>query len=606
MCGIVGWIDFSRDLTSERAVVDAMTATMACRGPDAGGVWTAEHALIGHRRLAVVDLPGGVQPMGDAGAVLTFSGEIYNFRELRRELEGFGHEFRTKSDTEVLLRAWLQWGADCLPRLNGMFAFAIWDAGRKELVLARDRLGVKPLCFAPTPDGVIFGSEPKAILAHPEFRAELDADGLSELLAPFGTRTPGHGVYRGLREVRPGYLVRVNRAGLTTRAYWGLEARPHTDDEAATVAHVRDLMIDIVDRQLVADVPLCTLLSGGLDSSAITALAAKALASDGRGKLSTFSVDFPGSQDGFEPDLYRPSHDEPFAQLVAEHSATRHTTIMLDAAELTGAQDWPRRAHDLPVFGDMYTSMYLLFRDLRQHSTVALSGESADEVFGGYAWYHSQAMLDAPNFPWGTGSWAPILRPEVAAQVRLDERGAQRYADAQAEVPGLAGENAAERRIREVLYHGLTRWLPLLLDRKDRLSMIVGLEVRVPFCDHRLVEYVWNVPWDLKCIDGIEKGLLRRAVSDVLPPEVASRRKSIYPASMDPEFAVAMKAQMADLLAQPSAPIFELFDHGRLAEAFAADPTLPLISILRPSPWAPLAFLIDLNAWLAEYRVTLV
>ena len=619
MCGIVGWVDFSRDLTAERAVVEAMTATMACRGPDADGVWTSEHALIGHRRLAVVDLPGGVQPMSDATvgasrgsspgastAVLTFSGEIYNFRELRRELEGFGHVFATKSDTEVLLRAWLHWGVDCLPRLNGMFAFAIWDAARQELFLVRDRLGVKPLCFVPTPDGVLFGSEPKAILAHPEFRAELDAEGISELLAPPGTRTPGHGVYRGLREVRPGYLVRINRAGLTTRAYWELEARPHTDDEAATVARVRDLMLDIVDRQLIADVPLCTLLSGGLDSSAITALAARALARDGRGKLSTFSVDFPASQDGFEPDMWRPSHDEPFAQLVAQHSATKHTTIMLNAAELTEAVGFPRRAHDLPTFGDMYTSMYLLFRDLREHSTVALSGESADEVFGGYAWYHNQAMLNAPTFPWALGSWAQALRPEVDAQVRLDERGAQRYADAQAEVPLLAGEDAAERRIREVLYHGLTRWLPLLLDRKDRLSMIVGLEVRVPFCDHRLVQYVWNVPWSLKNLDGIEKGLLRRAVSDVLPPEVANRRKSIYPASMDPEYGRLMTAQMTDLLARPSEPIFDLFDRGRLAEAFAADPSFPGLMGVQPSPWAAAATLIDLNAWLTEYHVALV
>jgi asparagine synthase (glutamine-hydrolysing) len=606
MCGIVGWIDFSRDLRTERATVEAMTATMACRGPDAGGVWTSEHALIGHRRLAVVDLPGGVQPMSDASAVLTFSGEIYNFRELRHELEGFGHEFATKSDTEVLLRAWLQWGADCLPRLNGMFAFAIWDGSRQELFLARDRLGVKPLCFAPTPDGVIFGSEPKAILAHPGFRAELDAEGISEVLALPGTRTPGHGVYRGLREVRPGYLVRVNRGGLTSRAYWQLEAGPHTDDVTATVDHVRELLVDIVDRQLVADVPLCTLLSGGLDSSAITALAAKALARDGRGKLSTFSVDFPTSQDGFQPDHFRPSHDEPFAQLVAEHAGTRHTTIMLDAAELIGAADWPRRAHDLPAVGDMYTSMYLLFRDLREHSTVALSGESADEVFGGYTWYHNPAMLAAPNFPWALGSWAPVLRPEVDAQVRLDERAAQRYADAQAEVPRLAGEDAADARIREVLYHGLTRWLPLLLDRKDRLSMVVGLEVRVPFCDHRLVNYVWNVPWSIKQIDGIEKGLLRRAVYDVLPPEVANRRKSIYPASMEPEYGRVMKAQMTDLLARPGAPIFDLLDRGRLTEAFEANPALPGLMGLQPSPWASAAFLLDLNAWLAEYQVALV
>jgi asparagine synthase (glutamine-hydrolysing) len=606
MCGIVGWVDFSRSLADERGAVEAMTATMTCRGPDAGGVWCSERALIGHRRLAVVDLPGGVQPMSDATAVLTFSGEIYNFRELRRELEGFGHTFRTMSDTEVLLRAWLQWGADCLPRLNGMFAFAIWDAAREELFLARDRLGVKPLCFAHTRDGVLFGSEPKAVLAHPGFRAELNADGIAELFAPIGTRTPGHGVYRGLSEVRPGHLVQVNRDGLTSRAYWELAARPHADDEAATITQVRELLTDIVDRQLVADVPLCTLLSGGLDSSTLTALAARALERDGRGKLDTFSVDFPSSQDGFQPDPFRPSHDEPFAQQVARHVGTRHATIMLDAAELTAAAHVPRQAHDLPVAGDMYTSMYLLFRGLRERSTVALSGESADEVFGGYPWYHNPAMLAAPTFPWAAGSWAPVLRPEVDAVVQLNERAAQRYADAQAEVPLLPGEDAAERRIREVLYHGLTRWLPLLLDRKDRLSMAVGLEVRVPFCDHRLVEYVWNVPWHLKQTGGIEKGLLRRAAADLLPPEVVARRKSIYPASTDPEYARAVQAQMASLLGQPGAPLFEIVDHGRLTEAFSADPALPGLMGIQPSPWAPAAFLLDVNAWLSEYMVALV
>jgi len=606
MCGIVGWVDFSRSIEGERAIAEAMTATMTRRGPDAGGVWCSEHALIGHRRLAVVDLPGGVQPMSDGGAVLTFSGEIYNFRELRRELEGYGHMFRTRSDTEVLLRAWLQWGEDCLPRLNGMFAFAVWDQGREELFLARDRLGVKPLCFARTPDGVLFGSEPKAILAHPGFRAELDADGIGELLAPLGTRLPGHGVYRGQSEVRPGWVVKVSRAGLTTRPYWQLTSRPHTDDEAATVSQVRDLLTDIVDRQLVADVPLCTLLSGGLDSSALTALAARALEQDGRGKLDTFSVDFPRSQEEFEPDPFRPSHDEPFARQVARHAGTRHSTIMLDAAELTAAAHVPMRAHDQPVAGDLYTSMYLLFRGLRERSTVALSGESADEVFGGYHWYHVPALLAAPDFPWAGGSWTRVLRPEVAAQVRLEDRAAQRYADAQAEVPRLAGEDAAGQRIREVLYHGLTRWLPLLLDRKDRLSMAVGLEVRVPFCDHRLVEYVFNVPWDLKEVGGIEKGLLRRAAAGLLPPEVVERRKSIYPASTDPAYAAAVQAQMRDLLSQPGARLFEIMDRGRLTEEFAASPALPGLMGIQPSPWAPAAFLLDVNAWLTEYEVALV
>jgi asparagine synthase (glutamine-hydrolysing) len=606
MCGITGWVDFERDLTSERATVEAMTATMVCRGPDSGGTWCSARALIGHRRLAVVDIPGGAQPAKGGDAVLTFSGEIYNFRELRRELEGFGHIFRTSSDTEVLLHSWLQWGSGCLPRLNGMFAFAIWDSRREELVLARDRLGIKPLCFAQTPSGVLFGSEPKAVLAHPGFRAELDADGISELFGQIGTRTPGHGVYRGLKEVRPGGMVRVSRRGLRESTYWRLEARPHTDGEAATITTVRELLADTVDRQLVADVPLCSLLSGGVDSSALAALASRSLQRGQRGKLATFSVDFPGSQEDFRPDRLRPSHDEPFARLAAGHAGTRHSTILLDAAGLTAAWQVPMRAHDLPACGDMFTSMYLLFRELREQSTVALSGESADEVFGGYPWYNDPAMLAAPTFPWVSGSWAGLLHPAVAGQVHLDERTAARYADAQAEVPRLPGEEPHDRRIREVLYHGLTRWLPFLLDRKDRLSMAVGLEVRVPFCDHRLVEYVFNVPWELKRVGGIEKGLLRRAVADLLPPEITSRRKSIYPASTDPAYALAVHAQMNDLLRQPQAPLFDLIDHAKLSDEFAAGPALPGRMGIQPSPLAGVAFLIEVNEWLSEYNVSLV
>jgi asparagine synthase (glutamine-hydrolysing) len=610
MCGITGWVDYQRDLSGQRSVIAAMTDTMACRGPDAGGTWCSPRAVIGHRRLAVIDRDGGAQPMlawRTADVVLSFSGEIYNHRELRTELAAHGHAFRTRSDTEVLLHAWLQWGPGCLGRLNGMFAFAVWDAATEELVLARDRLGVKPLYYAARPDGVLFGSEPKAILAHPEFRAELDDEGVAELFAQAGTRTPGHAVYRGMAEVQPGCSVRVSRGGIRTAPYWRLEALPHTDDLDTTVGTVRELLADAVDRQLVADVPLGSLLSGGLDSSALSALAAGTLDRQNRGKLVTFSVDFRGSQAAFRPDRLRPSHDEPYARRAAEHIGSRHSTIMLDAADLIASQWVPLRAHDLPAMGDMYTSMYLLFRELRQHCTVALSGESADEVFGGYPWYRSDALLAGPGYPWAArGSWAGLLRPEVARRARLDEYAADRYAQAAAEVPWLAGEDKRERRVREVLYLGLTRWLPFLLDRKDRLSMAVGLEVRVPFCDHRLVEYAWNVPWPMKETGGIEKGLLRAAAADLLPPGLVSRAKSIYPASTDPGYARAVSSQLELLLRQPAAPLFELVDRDALAAAFAADRGLPGVMAVQPGPTAPAAFLLDVNQWLSSYQVRIV
>jgi len=609
MCGITGWVDFGRDLRAERATIAAMTATMICRGPDAGGVWCSAHAAIGHRRLSVIDLACGDQPMrapGEDDVVLTFSGEIYNFTELRRELAAHGHEFRTRSDTEVLLHSYLRWGRDCVRHLNGMFAFGIWDGRREELLLARDRLGVKPLYYAVRPDGVLFGSEPKAVLAHPQFPAEVDAEGLAELFSQAGTATPGHGVYRGLAELRPGTIAVVGRGGVRTSAYWTLEAREHTDGLVATASTVRELLADTVHRQTVADVPLCSLLSGGLDSSVVSALAAGSLSRRDRAKLATFSVDFAGSADVFRPDQLRPSHDEPYARAAAEHIGSKHSTITLSAPDLVAAQWAPLAAHDLPTMGDMYVSMYLLFREISQQSTVALSGEAADEVFGGYAWYHVPALLAAPTFPWAAGgSWEPLLHPDVRTRVRLAEYAADRYDEALAEVPRLAGESPADRRIREVLYLGLTRWLPFLLDRKDRLSMASGLEVRVPFCDHRLVEYVWNVPWALKEAGGIEKGLLRTAALDLLPDDLVNRRKSIYPGAADPAYERAVDAQLRELLHRPDAPLFSVISRDRLADAYTRDPRLPGTMAVRPSPTAPAAFLLDINRWLESSGVTI-
>jgi asparagine synthase (glutamine-hydrolysing) len=236
---------------------------------------------------------------------------------------------------------------------------------------------------------------------------------------------------------------------------------------------------------------------------------------------------------------------------------------------------------------------------------VALSGEAADEVFGGYPWYHVPALLAAPTFPWAArGSWEPLLQPDVRVRVRLGEYAADRYAQALAEVPRLAGESQQDRRIREVLYLGLTRWLPFLLDRKDRLSMASGLQV--PFTDHRLVEYVWNVPWPIKEAGGIEKGLLRTAANGLLPADLLRRRKSIYPGAADQAYERAIDAQLHQLLAQPDAPLFDLISRERLTAAYSADPRLPGLMSVQPSSTSPVAYLLDVNRWLERSGVTIL
>lgn len=585
MCGIAGWVSYAGDIADERSTHSAMTQTMACRGPDASGVWARGHAALCHRRLGVIDLEGGQQPMSaetPTGMVaLVYSGECYNFKELRTELSARGHTFYSASDTEVVLRGYLQWGEEVAEHLNGMYAFAIWDEREQKLVLVRDRLGVKPLYYARTPDGVLFGSEPKAIHAHPAVRRRVAADGLREILA--FTHRPGWTLWKDMHQVEPGTTVTVTRGGLRTRTYWTLQTLAHEDDHATTLDTVRDLLSDSVQRQLVSDVPLGVLLSGGLDSSAITGIAAAHLRRRGE-KLRTFSVDFVGRERDFEPDDMRSTLDAPFVEAMVRRVGSEHGDIRLDPSEMTDPE--VRRAvirsRDSPAgLGDMDSSLYLLFRAIRRESTVALSGEAADELFGGYRWFHNDTARNTETFPWlvqrGVLDRTRGIRPDVLAVLDIEQYAADEYATAVSAVDHLAGSNETERWMRVFSHLHMTRHVRMLLDRKDRTSMAVGLEVRVPFCDHRLVEYVYNAPWALKAFDGREKSLLRHATRDLLPDSVAQRVKAHFPSIQDGRYVAELQQQAKEMLAPADNPAFSLVDRTWLKRVVALDPaTIPV------------------------------
>ncbi|MEV5366754.1 asparagine synthase (glutamine-hydrolyzing) [Streptomyces cellulosae] len=613
MCGITGWVSFDRDLTRQREQLNAMTGTMACRGPDADGTWADRHGALGHRRLAVIDIEGGAQPMvlptDDGPVVITYSGEVYNYTELRAELLRRGHRFETRSDTEVVLHGYAEWGEAVAERLNGMFAFAIWDARVEKLVLIRDRLGVKPLYYFATTDGVLFGSEPKAILANPLADRAVDLAGLRELVS--FTQTPGSAVWCGMNEVVPGGLLTVDRSGLREHRYWTLPTRPHEDDRKTTVATVRELLEDIVSRQMVSDVPRCTLLSGGLDSSVITALAAAKLGRPGEHgeageKVRSFAVDFVGREDDFVADELRGTTDAPYAREVAAHVGSLHEAIVLDHAAI--ADPDVRRAvvtaRDSPLtLGDMDTSLYLLFQAIKEQSTVALSGESADEVFGGYRWFHQPEVQAAETFPWMavfvSGARAQVsdrFNADITAALDLPAYIKDRYAEAVGEVERADGETDHEMRMRVMCHLHLTRFVRMLLERKDRISMAVGLEVRVPFCDHRLVEYVYNTPWSMKTFDGREKSLLRAATADLLPKSVLERVKAPYPATVDPHYTSALLQQSKELLTTDD-PVFDLVDRAWLEGIARQDPATMPIDVRNG-----MERVLDLSTWLDVYR----
>ncbi|MBE3588696.1 MAG: asparagine synthase (glutamine-hydrolyzing) [Thermoanaerobacteraceae bacterium] len=611
MCGITGWVDWNRDLTQQRPVLEKMCATLARRGPDAEGLWLSPRAALGHRRLVVVDPAGGGQPMirrkGENAYVMVYNGELYNTAGLRHELEARGYRFQGHSDTEVLLTSFMEWGRECVKRLNGIFAFAVWDEARQCLFLARDRLGVKPLFYTQRDGFLLFGSELKALLAHPAVEPALDGEGLAEIFVLGPGRTPGHGVFQGVKELKPGHCLVYNRRGTRVYRYWQLASRPHTDDLSTTAATVGWLLEDAVRRQLVADVPVCTLLSGGLDSSAITAFASAAFRRDGREPLRTYSVDYEGNEHYFKPNSFETSSDAFWVGEISRFLGTEHQVVLIDNYRLAEALMDAVRARDLPGMADIDSSLLLFCREVKKEATVALSGECADEIFGGYPWFHRTEAIRANTFPWALNlkERTRLLSPQLLDVIRPEEYVARRYRETLNEVPHLPGEERGEARMREMLYLTMQWFMATLLDRKDRMSMANGLEVRVPFCDHRLVEYAWNIPWEMKTCGGMEKGILRRALAGVLPEPVLYRHKTPYPKTHHPAYREAVRRLILEILDDPAAPIRPFIDVGAVrlfARQDAQSMGMPWYGQLMRGPQL-LAYLIQVNTWLKEYRV---
>ncbi|WP_441247460.1 asparagine synthase (glutamine-hydrolyzing) [Kitasatospora sp. McL0602] len=577
MCGIVGLVSFVDDLSRRPDLATAMRGALALRGPDAVSEWSSPQALFVPRRLAVVDLEGGHQPAiatddeGRETVVLSYTGEVFNFVELRDELRSRGHQFRDRSDTEVVLRAYQEWGAACAERLRGMFAFAVWDVQREELVLVRDRFGIYPLFYAETPKGFAFGSEPKALFTTGLVKPVVDRAGLLEAFS--FTPSPGYSVFKDTREVVPGEVVRYGRNGVTRHRYWQFTPAEHTDDLPTTERRVRELLEDIVRRQVAADVPISSMLSGGLDSSAICALVNRVVG--GEKPLKTFSMEFAYHLENFRPDEVHDSPDSPYVAKMAAHLGSDHRELLINRDHLVDPEGQAAvvRAMDRPAAGlDMYVSLYRLSQEVRRFSTVTLTGDGSDELFGGYVWFHDPFYVESDTFPWLGASHqmeflSGLLDRELYAELDFPGYVRDRYREAIAEVPLTGSEDPHERRMREITYLNMTRYLRVVLDRKDRLGMAASIEGRVPFCDHELAEYVYNVPWHMKIADGREKSLLRAAVRDLLPTSVLERKKSPYPSVQDPAYRVALREQLRAIRADRNNDVNELLDAKRVESA---------------------------------------
>lgn len=605
MCGIAGALG----LPMERSTVNAMLETMKRRGPDDRGVYQNGGCTLLHTRLAIIDIEGGKQPMhlcwhGET-MVLVYNGELYNTQEIRRELEGEGHTFSGHSDTEVVLHAYAQWGEDCVRRFNGIFAFAVWEEKQKRLFLARDRMGVKPLFFQEDGQTLLFASEIKTILACPGVRAELDMQGLAQLLMLGPGRLPGSGVFRNIQEVEPGWCGYYADHRLTLRQYWRLTDGEHPHTYSETAEYVRFLVTDAIRRQMVSDVPIGTFLSGGLDSSLITAICAGAMEERGD-TLTTFSVDYTDNEKYFAPSKFQPNSDSYYIRLMCKWCRSRHFRTVLTPEELSEALEEATIARDLPGMADVDFSLLLFCRQIREHGKVALSGECADEIFGGYPWYRDPDIRDGDGFPWAqnTAQRAAIFQPWVRERTDLGEFVMDAWRDSCAHSDILPGTAPTERRIKEMVNLNFRWFMQTLLDRKDRMSMYSGLEVRVPFCDWRIAEYLYRVPWAFKDAQGREKGLLRQAMEGVLPEEILYRKKSPYPKTFHPRYTSVMQERLEALLNDPNAPLFAFVDPKALRQAVAGESAWPWYGQLMKTPQT-MAYFLQMDFWLRHYRVSL-
>lgn len=609
MCGFVGFANLKENISSKTNIYN-MNESISKRGPDEDGYYYEEHVCLGHKRLIVVDPDGGKQPMSamkDGNLyTIVYNGQLYNTKDLRSELEENGFTFDSYSDTEVLLKSFIFWKYDVVKKLNGIFSFAIWNSKKNELFLARDHFGVKPLFYTIYNNTLVFASEIKALFKYPGIEAKLDEQSIAELFGIGPARTAGLGIFKNIYEIKPAHFGIFNENGLHIERYWKLESKVHTDNLGKTCDNVRFLLEDSISRQLVSDVPLCTFLSGGLDSSIITLYSSKYCKKHNLPPLNTYSVDYVDNDKNFVKTDFQPNSDNYYINLMTEKLNTNHHTVVLDTPELASALEDAMIARDFPGMADVDSSLLLFCKNVKQNATVSLTGECADEIFGGYPWFFRADALNSNTFPWSIAitERQNLLNPQIASKVNLKNYIDYRYQESLNEVDILDEDSMETAEKRRISHLTLNWFMQTLLDRSDRMAMYNGFELRVPFCDYRLAEYVWNIPWEMKALHGREKGLLRYIMKDLLPEEIVDRKKSPYPKTWNPTYLATVKNMLTKIMNDSNAPINNLLNRNYILEILETDGkafTRPWFGQLMTGPQL-MAYLCQVNMWLERYN----
>lgn len=605
MSGIAGLFG----ITTNEKTVESLLLSMKHRGPDLSSVhqWMdnvllqTDHVRTWHDH----DLPITIEWAGERYSIV-FDGMIFNREEIRRDLMRQNHVLEGRSDAELMLRGYVSWREGILDRVNGVFALAIAHEKENKLFLARDRMGVKPLFYKQHGKGIVFASEMKTILTCPGVEAQLDAQGAGEILLLGPGRTPGSGVFKDVFELKPGKCALYKDGNLQLRSYWKLWDRAHTETFDETAEHVRFLVMDAVRCQLTVDNTAGTMLSGGLDSSLVSAICARELDAHGK-QLETFSLDYLNNERYFTPNRFQPNMDTEYIRIVQDALDSFHHWTVLSPENLIDEICSATIARDLPGMADVDASLLAFCRQIKPYRGIVLSGECADEIFGGYPWYRDPEMRDFDGFPWArtTHERKEFLQGWIAETLDPEEFVYERYLQTIRQSDISPENTTSERRIKEMVNLNIQWFMQTLLDRGDRMGNLAGIEIRVPFCDYRIVEYLYGVPWEYKDHKGFEKGLLRKAMEGVIPHSVLYRKKSPFPKTYDPAYLEIVSQMLKAVLNDPHAPILQLVNKNALTNLLEQDFHWPWYGQLMRRPQT-IVYMLQINYWLEHYSVRIV
>ena len=610
MCGIVGFINYKKIIPNYKSVLNNMLQTLSHRGSDEKNSYINKNVCIGSTQFINQISNNLKQPLIEKYSfgeyVIVSDSQIYNAKELKETLIENGFSFNSYSDTEILLKGYIHYKTDIVNQINGVFSFAIWNTKTQELFIARDRFGIKPLFYTQSDDGFIFASELKAIFEYPGIQKVLDSQGVSELFGLGPANTPGLTVYKNIFEIKPGHFAIYNQAGLHIEKYWELKTRIHLDDFQTTCITAKDILEDSINRQIPSDMSICTFLSGGLDSSILSYYISNYRKENGLSPLDTYSVDYVDNDKNFIKSDFQPNSDNYYIKLMTENIHSTHHSVMLDTPDLANALEDVLIARDVPGMADVDSSLYLFCKEVKKEKNISLMGECADEVFGGYPWFFRDDALNSGTFPWSIAidERQKILHPDISKKVHLKEYIDFRYNQTLANVEILDNDSYETSQKRKISYLTIKWFMNTLITRADRMSMANGFEVRVPFCDYRLVEYMYNVPWEMKAYNGREKGLLRHIMKGILPDEIVDRKKSPYPKTHNPTYLHAVKTMLTDIMKNNDSPINYLLNREYILEILNTDGkafSRPWFGQLMTGPQL-IAYLCQVNMWLEKYQ----